>query len=102
MSQRVEESNEAPTEREREVYARYETLTKQNILLRSQVKERKFFDSGDLAISKATDDSMTGHPRTGKQHPISGEIPKLSSPMSGDSNVKSHANTAHDQNKTKE
>ncbi|KIX00689.1 uncharacterized protein Z518_09754 [Rhinocladiella mackenziei CBS 650.93] len=86
--------NKPVTEHERRVYARFGSLPKQNILLRSQVKERKFFDSGDFAISQATNDSVTGHPQTGKQHPASNEIPHLSSPVPSDSNVKPDANTS--------
>ena len=52
-------------------------------------------------MSKASEDSMTGHPRTGKQHPIAGEICKLSSPVPGDSNVESDANTSQHQRLSK-
>ncbi|KIW34060.1 hypothetical protein, variant 2 [Cladophialophora immunda] len=78
-----------------EILARYGSLPKQNVLLRSQVKERKFFDSGDFAISKATRDSATGHPKTGKQHPNFSQIPHLSAPVPSDSNVESNANASN-------
>ncbi|EXJ76457.1 uncharacterized protein A1O5_00965 [Cladophialophora psammophila CBS 110553] len=94
-SKSPEISNEGLTEHERQVVARFGILPKRNLLLRSQVTERKFFDSGDFAISKASDDTVTGHPQTGKQHPVSGTIPRLSAPVPSDSNVKSNANASH-------
>ncbi|RVX70314.1 hypothetical protein B0A52_05647 [Exophiala mesophila] len=69
--------------------ARYGSLPIKDNLLR--VKERKFFDSGDFAVSKATDDSFTGHQKTGKEHPKAENIAHLSSPVSSDSNLKSDA-----------
>ncbi|OQV03040.1 cAMP-regulated phosphoprotein/endosulfine conserved domain-containing protein [Cladophialophora immunda] len=90
-----EGSDEPLIERERQILARYGSLPKQNVLLRSQVKERKFFDSGDFAISKATRDSATGHPKTGKQHPNFSQIPHLSAPVPSDSNVESNANASN-------
>lgn len=64
-------------------------------------QERRFFDSGDFAMSKASNDSVAGRPRTGKQHPIPGDISNLSSPVPGDSNVESDANASHHQKLSK-
>ncbi|OQV11131.1 hypothetical protein CLAIMM_15019 [Cladophialophora immunda] len=64
------------------------------MLLRSQVKERKFFNSGDFAISKVTKNTVTGNPQTGKQHPMSSKVPQLSAPVPCDSNVESDANAS--------
>jgi hypothetical protein len=58
------------------------------------LQERKYFDSGDFAISKASNDSVTGHPHTGKQHPAASILPHLSSPVPSDSNVKHDADSS--------
>jgi len=58
------------------------------------MKERKFFDSGDFVLSKATDDNITGHAQTGKEHPMRGNTSHLSSPVPSDSNLKCDANAA--------
>ena len=56
-----------------------------------RLKGRKFFDSGDYALTKVGDDSVTGHPKTGKQHPTHSRLPHLSSPAPSAGNVKSDA-----------
>jgi hypothetical protein len=44
------------------------------------VKERKYFDSGDYALSKAGKASDVGVTQMGTQHPVPENIPHLSSP----------------------
>jgi hypothetical protein len=52
------------------------------------LQERKFFDSGDYALSKAGKTSDTGITlQTGKSHPLLKNISHLSSPVPSDSNV---------------
>ena len=63
-------------------------------------QERTFFDSGDFALSRATDDSVTGHQKTGKEHPRPENISHLSSPVPGDSNLNMDANTSQYRTRT--
>jgi len=78
------------------ILARYGSLPKKNHLLDTQNKERKYFDSGDFALSKATDDRVTGHQKTGKEHPDSASISHLSSPVPSDSNLQINADASGD------
>ena len=44
------------------------------------IKERKYFDSGDYALSKAGKNTEIGVTGLGSQHPLPENIPHLSSP----------------------
>jgi hypothetical protein len=48
--------------------------------LKKSLKERKFFDSGDYALSKAGKGSSVDTGAVGSQHPLPENIPHLSSP----------------------
>lgn len=54
-------------------------------------QERKYFDSGDFALSAAGKASSTGPIQTGKEHPLLKGISHLSSPVPKGSNVNSNA-----------
>jgi len=58
------------------------------------LQDRKFFDSADFALSKATDDSITGHQKTGKDYPRLGNVVHLSSPVPSYGRVKIDADTS--------
>jgi hypothetical protein len=58
------------------------------------LQDRKFFDSGDFALSKATDDSITGHQKTGKDYPTLGNVAHLSSPVPSYGRLKIDADTS--------
>lgn len=51
--------------------------------LAKQLKERKYFDSGDYALSKAGKASSVDTGSVGSQHPLPENIPHLSSPGVG-------------------
>lgn len=44
------------------------------------IQERKYFDSGDYALSKAGKASDTGVTQVGREHPVPENIPHSSSP----------------------
>jgi hypothetical protein len=48
-------------------------------LLQNKLKERKYFDSGDYALSKAGKASSAGVTEVGSQHPVPENIPHLTS-----------------------
>jgi len=59
-------------------------------------QERKYFDSGDFALSQAGKASDTGVTlQTGKKHPLVESISHLSSPVPSDSNVNQDANRSY-------
>ena len=47
------------------------------------LQERKYFDSGDYAMSKAGKGDSVDTGSVGSQHPVPEDIPHLSSPVSG-------------------
>jgi cAMP-regulated phosphoprotein/endosulfine conserved region len=49
----------------------------------SWTQERKYFDSGDYALSKAGKASDVGVTQIGREHPVPENIPHSSSPMNG-------------------
>jgi len=51
--------------------------------LAKHLKERKYFDSGDYALSKSGAASSVDTGSVGTQHPLPENIPHLSKPMSG-------------------
>jgi len=54
--------------------------------LAKHLKERKYFDSGDYALSKAGKASSVDTGSVGSQHPLPENIPHLSSPGVGNAN----------------
>ncbi|TAQ85001.1 hypothetical protein B7494_g6672 [Chlorociboria aeruginascens] len=52
----------------------------------AKIKERKYFDSGDYALSKAGKASSLDTGNVGSQHPLPENIPHLSSPGVGNAN----------------
>ncbi|CRG85607.1 hypothetical protein PISL3812_02652 [Talaromyces islandicus] len=55
-------------------------------LLQNKLKERKYFDSGDYALSKAGKASDIGVTNVGSRHPVPENIPHLTSTSPGTSN----------------
>ncbi|MCJ1369484.1 hypothetical protein MMC20_000695 [Loxospora ochrophaea] len=68
------------TEEEQKVFRLYGKLPNKKDLLQNKLKERKYFDSGDYALSKAGKASDVGVTQIGSQHPLPENIPHLSSP----------------------
>ncbi|MCJ1475413.1 hypothetical protein MMC13_004075 [Lambiella insularis] len=65
---------------EQKLFRLYGKLPNRNDLLQNKLKERKYFDSGDYALSKAGKASDVGVTSIGSQHPLPENIPHLSSP----------------------
>ncbi|KAI9853290.1 MAG: hypothetical protein M1824_001457 [Vezdaea acicularis] len=68
---------------EQRLFRLYGKLPNQKDLLSQKLKERKYFDSGDYAMSKAGKSSEVGMSGLGTQHPLPENIPHLSSPTTG-------------------
>ncbi|MCJ1283403.1 hypothetical protein MMC26_002731 [Xylographa opegraphella] len=65
---------------EQKLFRLYGKLPNRNDLLQNKLKERKYFDSGDYALSKAGKASDVGVTSIGSQHPLPENIPHLTSP----------------------
>jgi len=68
------------TPEEQKLFRLYGKVPNRNDLLQNKLKERKYFDSGDYALSKAGKASDVGVTSIGSQHPLPENIPHLSSP----------------------
>ncbi|TKA70396.1 hypothetical protein B0A55_05609 [Friedmanniomyces simplex] len=73
------------TEEEQKLFRLYGKLPNKKDLLQNKLKERKYFDSGDYAMSKAgkADAGLVGG--LGREHPSPESIPHLSSQQSQNS-----------------
>ncbi|KAH6674092.1 camp-regulated phosphoprotein/endosulfine conserved region-domain-containing protein [Halenospora varia] len=86
---------------EQRLFRLYGKLPSKSDHLAKHLKERKYFDSGDYALSKAGKASSVDTGSVGSQHPLPENIPHLSSPGvgnpnqggSGNSNIQ-HGSTA--------
>ncbi|KAL6714939.1 hypothetical protein ACLMJK_007199 [Lecanora helva] len=67
------------TEEEQKLFRLYGKLPNKKDLLQNKLKERKYFDSGDYALSKAGKAPEGGVTSIGSQHPLPENIPHLSS-----------------------
>jgi len=87
---------------EQRLFRLYGKLPSKSDHLAKHLKERKYFDSGDYALSKAGKASSVDTGSVGSQHPLPENIPHLSSPGvgnasqggSGNGNIHSHGSTA--------
>ncbi|KAI9801372.1 MAG: hypothetical protein M1825_003351 [Sarcosagium campestre] len=78
---------------EQRVFRLYGKLPNKTDLLQNKLKERKYFDSGDYALSKAGKASDAGVTQIGREHPLPENIPHLTSPGAGNGNGNgNHAN----------
>ncbi|EMT68972.1 hypothetical protein NOF04DRAFT_1019295 [Fusarium oxysporum II5] len=71
---------------------RYGILPKRGNLLNHQLEGRKYFDSGDFALSQAHRPSNIGNITTGREHPIRQDISEPSSSVPSSSNIDDNAN----------
>ncbi|KAH6985355.1 camp-regulated phosphoprotein family protein Igo1 [Ilyonectria destructans] len=86
---------EVPTEKNRRIRQLYgisPKTAKSPSLLSRQLDDRKFFDSGDFALSQAHESSDIGNINTGIEHPIRKNISHPSAPVPSSSNVEENAN----------
>lgn len=65
---------------EQRLFRLYGKLPNKKDLLQNKLKERKYFDSGDYALSKAGKASDIGVTQIGREHPVPENIPHVSSP----------------------
>ncbi|KPI38960.1 mRNA stability protein [Cyphellophora attinorum] len=63
---------------EQRLFRLYGKLPNKKDLLQNKLKERKYFDSGDYALSKAGKASDSGMTSIGTEHPTADAIPHLS------------------------
>ncbi|KAJ9602791.1 hypothetical protein H2200_012571 [Cladophialophora chaetospira] len=63
---------------EQRLFRLYGKLPNKKDLLQNKLKERKYFDSGDYALSKAGKASDTGVTTIGTEHPQADNIPHMS------------------------
>jgi len=68
---------------EQRLFRLYGKLPNKKDLLQNKLKERKYFDSGDYALSKAGKASDVGVTSIGSQHPLPENIPHLSATSPG-------------------
>lgn len=68
---------------EQRLFRLYGKLPSRSDHFAKHLKERKYFDSGDYAMSKAGKGDSVDTGSVGSQHPVPEDIPHLSSPVSG-------------------
>lgn len=68
---------------EQRLFRLYGKLPNRKDLLQNKLKERKYFDSGDYALSKAGKADDVGVTQIGREHPVPENIPHSSSPHVG-------------------
>ncbi|CRK41849.1 hypothetical protein BN1723_015970 [Verticillium longisporum] len=85
-----ETDSEAPTEKEDRLRQMYGKLPTRTDLLHHQL-ERKYFDSGDFALTAAHKGSNIGSIQSGKEHPLVENISRPSAPVPSCSNVDDNA-----------
>ncbi|RPA81415.1 Endosulfine-domain-containing protein [Ascobolus immersus RN42] len=71
------------SEEEQKLFRLYGKLPSKRDILSNKLKERKYFDSGDYALSKAGKASDVGVTNIGSQHPQPENIPHVHSPVPG-------------------
>ncbi|KAF2490996.1 Endosulfine-domain-containing protein [Lophium mytilinum] len=62
---------------EQRLFRLYGKLPNKKDLLQNKLKERKYFDSGDYALSKAGKASDIGVTSIGREHPVPEKIPHI-------------------------
>ncbi|KAK4183590.1 hypothetical protein QBC35DRAFT_93446 [Podospora australis] len=88
----LEQPKQPSAERSKALLRMYGKLpAKRSDLLHHQLDERKYFDSGDFALSLAGRSSNIGSVDTGSEHPLRGTIPLPACPVPSSSNVEEHA-----------
>ncbi|KAI1501473.1 camp-regulated phosphoprotein/endosulfine conserved region-domain-containing protein [Biscogniauxia marginata] len=68
---------------EQRLFRLYKKLPSRSDHFAKHLKERKYFDSGDYAMSKAGKGNSVDTGSVGSQHPVPENIPHLSSPNQG-------------------
>jgi len=81
-----------PTKRDKGLLRVYGKTPSHGDLLHRQLEGRKYFDSGDFALSQAHRPSNIGTIKTGPEHPVREKISHPLSPVPSSSNVGEGAN----------
>ncbi|CAM1500973.1 Fc.00g101350.m01.CDS01 [Cosmosporella sp. VM-42] len=76
---------------EQRLFRLYGKLPSRSDHFAKHLKDRKYFDSGDYAMSKAGKGDGVDAGAVGSQHPVPENIPHLSSPVNGSGSVPKHA-----------
>ncbi|KAK9466787.1 camp-regulated phosphoprotein/endosulfine conserved region-domain-containing protein [Lipomyces arxii] len=77
MSDQQEHPQNLTPDEER-ILKMYGKLPSRNDIIQKKLKDRKYFDSGDYALSKAGKASSAGVTNIGSQHPVPENIPHSS------------------------
>ncbi|KAK4100064.1 Endosulfine-domain-containing protein [Parathielavia hyrcaniae] len=80
---------------EQRLFRLYGKLPSRSDHFAKHLKERKYFDSGDYAMSKAGKGDSVDTGAVGSQHPVPENIPHLSSPVSGPNGIGSLLHPHH-------
>lgn len=72
---------------EQRLFRMYGKVPNRKDLLQNKLKERKYFDSGDYALSKAGKAADAGVTSIGHEHPVPENIPHSSTPHNGTSSA---------------
>jgi len=82
---------------EQRLFRLYGKLPTKRDLLQNKLKERKYFDSGDYALSKAGKASDVGVTNIGSRHPLPENIPHLTATSPGANNLVGGTNVVQTQ-----
>ncbi|KAK3394879.1 camp-regulated phosphoprotein/endosulfine conserved region-domain-containing protein [Podospora didyma] len=86
------------TPEEQRLFRLYGKLPSRSDHFAKHLKERKYFDSGDYAMSKAGKGDSVDTGSVGSQHPVPEDIPHLSSPANGASGITGMLHPQHHSN----
>ncbi|KAG8411597.1 hypothetical protein J3458_015658 [Metarhizium acridum] len=92
MESSHQEKRNFPNQEQQAVKRLYGIERSKPRLLHHQLQGRKYFDSGDFALSQAHRASNIGAVETGTEHPLRKDISHPSSAAPASSNVKSDSN----------
>lgn len=76
---------------EQRLFRLYGKLPNRSDHFAKHLKDRKYFDSGDYAMSKAGKGDGVDAGAVGSQHPVPENIPHLSSPVNGSGSLPKHS-----------
>ncbi|KAK4466480.1 camp-regulated phosphoprotein/endosulfine conserved region-domain-containing protein [Cladorrhinum samala] len=93
QAKKVDVKNLSPEEQR--LFRLYGKLPNRSEHFAKHLKERKYFDSGDYAMSKAGKGDGVDTGAVGSQHPLPENIPHLSSPVGGANGIGSPLHPHH-------
>ncbi|KAF2437302.1 Endosulfine-domain-containing protein [Karstenula rhodostoma CBS 690.94] len=85
---------------EARLFRLYGKLPNKKDLLQNKLKERKYFDSGDYALSKAGKASDIGVTSIGREHPDPEKIPHIAPPAHNSQNGQTQTQNGQEKNHT--